>query len=113
MGRGGALKLGICNRIWVNYPFDETVKRIAWLGYDGIEIWGCRPHAYTLDMDEQTLQDRKKAIAEAQLEVPCLTPEQFYPAPYINPASPYEKYRRQSIDILKTSLECAAQFGAP
>jgi protein FrlC len=107
------MKLSICNRIWVNYPFEEAVRRIAWLGYDGIEIWGCRPHAYTLDMDEEAIRDRKRAIVEAGLEIPCLTPEQFYPAPYINPASPYEKYRRQSIGFLKASLDCAAKFGAP
>ena len=99
------MKLSICNRIWCNYPFEEAVKRIARLGYDGIEIWGCRPHAYTLDMDEEAIRDRKRAIVEAELEIPCLTPEQFYPAPYINPASPYEKYRRQSVEFLKASLE--------
>jgi protein FrlC len=107
------MKLSICNRIWCNYPFEEAVKRIASLGYDGIEIWGCRPHAYTFDMDDEAIRDRKRAIAEAGLEVPCLTPDQFYPAPYINPASPYEKYRKQSIEFLKASLDCAAKFGAP
>jgi hypothetical protein len=64
------IRLSICNRIWCNYPFEEAVKRIASLGYDGIGIWGCRPHAYTFDMDDEAIRDRKMAIAEAGLEVP-------------------------------------------
>ena len=107
------MKLAICSRIWVNYPFDEAVKRIAWLGYSAVEIWGCRPHAYTQDMDSETIQERRKSISQARLEVPCLTPDQMYPVPYVNPASMYEKNRRESIEFLKASIDCAAQFGAP
>ena len=107
------MKLAICNRIWVNYPFDEAMKRIAWLGYTAVEIWGCRPHAYTPDMDPDTMQERRKSISQARLEVPCLTPDQMYPVPYVNPASMYEKNRRESIEFLKASIDCAAQFGAP
>ncbi|MGA3405017.1 MAG: sugar phosphate isomerase/epimerase family protein [Candidatus Bathyarchaeia archaeon] len=107
------MKLAICNRIWVNYSFDEAIRRIAWLGYGAVEIWGCRPHAYTRDMDKETMKDRKKSIAQAGLEVPCLTPDQMYPVPYVNPASMYEKQRTESIEFLKASIDCAAQFGAP
>ena len=107
------MKLAICNRIWVNYPFDEAVKRIAWLGYSAVEIWGCRPHAYTPDMDSDTIRERRKSITQARLEVPCLTPDQMYPVPYVNPVSMYEKNRRESIEFLKASIDCAAQFGAP
>lgn len=107
------MKLAICNRIWVNYSFDETVRRIAWLGYEAVEIWGCRPHAYTRDMDRETLEDRKKSIAQAGLKVPCLTPDQMYPVPYVNPASAYKKQRAESLEFLKASIDCAAKLGAP
>ena len=33
--------------VWVpSYTLDETIKRIAGLGYDGIEIGAAAPHAY-------------------------------------------------------------------
>ena len=107
------MKLAICNRIWVNYPFDEAIKRIAWLGYRAVEIWGCRPHAYTRDMDAETMQERKKSIAQAGLCVPCLTPDQMYPVPYVNPVSMYERHRVESLEFLKSTIDCAVQFGAP
>ena len=33
--------------VWVpSYPLDETIERIAKIGYDGIEIGAAAPHAY-------------------------------------------------------------------
>ena len=64
-------------------------------------------------MDRETIQERKKSIAQAGLVVPCLTPDQMYPVPYVNPASVYEKHRTESLEFLKASIDLAAQFGAP
>jgi protein FrlC len=64
-------------------------------------------------MDKETMKDRKQSIAQAGLEVPCLTPDQMYPVPYVNPASMYEKQRAESIEFLKASIDCAAEFGSP
>jgi protein FrlC len=64
-------------------------------------------------MDDQAIQERRHAIEKAGLEISCFTPEHFFPAPHINLASPWPNIRKDSIEYIKASIDCAAKLGAP
>jgi protein FrlC len=106
------LKIGINTRIWASYPFEEMLRRISSIGYKYIEIFGCRPHAFPLDLTDQSIAIKKEAIEKQKLYIACFTPEQFFPVPHINPASSDEKIRKDSILYLKRGIDCAGKFGA-
>ncbi len=102
------MRLAVTNYVYLRYPFEEAVKRIAEAGYDGIEIWGGRPHVYPPDVNEEKAKEIKKLVDDHGLEIVCFTPEQcFYP---VNISSPYEKEREESIEYMKKSIDVAAML---
>ena len=46
--------------VYFYYPLKEAEKRRAEAGYDGVEIWGGRPHAYGDDLSRSEKTDREK-----------------------------------------------------
>ena len=54
------MRISISSFVYYNYSIEETVKRISGCGYQGIEIWGGRQHAYRNDLTEvEILQLRR------------------------------------------------------
>ena len=69
--------------VWVpSYTLDETIKRIAAAGYDGIEIGCAAPHAWPAHLSAERRKDIK-----ALLEGENLTPVSLLPAPGGGPGS--------------------------
>ena len=66
------MKLSISTFPYVNYSLDEAIRRIADLGYDGVEIWGGRPHAYCYDIDNEEATRIRKLVEKLGLEVSVL-----------------------------------------
>lgn len=53
----------------------ETAFRIASVyGFDGIELWGGRPHAYPPDMDDDEIKRIKALRKKYRLDIPMYTP---------------------------------------
>ena len=44
------MKLSLSTFVYFRYPLIEAIRRTAHFGYDGVELWGGRPHAYADDM---------------------------------------------------------------
>ncbi|MDD3544985.1 MAG: hypothetical protein PHG96_06455 [Kiritimatiellae bacterium] len=63
------MKLSLSTFVYVNYALDETIRRVADLGYDGVELWGGRPHAYCDDITPKEAR-RLRALAERTLPPP-------------------------------------------
>ena len=49
--------------VWLPaYPLDETIRRIARIGYDGIEIGAASPHAYPDYLDKSRRTQIKSVL---------------------------------------------------
>ena len=47
------MKFAQSSAVYFNYSLQYAIKDLYSSGYDGIEIWGGRPHMYRNDLDEQ------------------------------------------------------------
>ena len=60
---------GYSTNAYVNYTVEEALKRIAALGFGGVEIMCDRPHLYPPDFDAAALADLKAALDGHRLRV--------------------------------------------
>ena len=105
------MKLSLSTFVYFRYTLVEAIRRTAALGYDAVELWGGRPHAYADDMDTAHLKEIKSAVQDTGLEISNFIPAQFrYP---VNIAIADTAIRRGSLDYLKKSIDAAAALGAP
>jgi fructoselysine 3-epimerase len=105
------VKLSISSFVYLNYPLDEAIRRVAAAGYDAIDIWGGRPHAYRRDLSTEEAASLRRLLAEQGLAVASFIPAQFrYPTSL---CSPIEVVRSDSVAYICDSLENAAALGAP
>ncbi|WP_028266887.1 sugar phosphate isomerase/epimerase family protein [Arthrobacter sp. MA-N2] len=97
--------------VWVpSYTLEETIKRIAKLGYDGIEIGGAAPHAYPAYLGAERRAEIKDLLDEHGLSLSSMLPAPSG-GPGNNPASPYIEERRATIEHYVELAELTAQWG--
>jgi len=105
------MKLSLSSFIYFNYPLDEAIRRTAAAGFDGIDIWGGRPHAYRNDLSEREILALRQLLQDQGLAVASFIPAQFrYPSSL---CSPNETIRQASVRYIQDSIETAAALGAP
>jgi protein FrlC len=97
--------------VWVPaYTLEDTVKRLAGMGYDGIEIGAGAPHAWPPHLTP----DRRKEIREL-LDEHDLALSSMLPAPSggsgNNPVSPMALERSGTIEHYKELVDLTAQWG--
>lgn len=105
------MKIGIVSGVYLNYPLEEAVQRVADAGYDSIDVWSGRPHAYRHDFTRAQLKDVSRQIAERGLEVSSFLPA-FYRYPY-SLSNPNEIVRQDSVQYMKECMDNAVALGAP
>jgi protein FrlC len=105
------VRLSVSTFVYLNFPLDEAIRRIAGFGYDGVEIWGGRPHAYPSDLDAEEIVSLRELSAELGIEVSGFIPAQFrYPT---NLCIGNERIRQDSVCYIQDGIEVAASLGAP
>ena len=57
------------------WPIEKSFEVASKFGYDGIEIWGGRPHAYAPDMRPEDIQKIKDLSAKYNLHIVSFEPE--------------------------------------
>ena len=88
------MKFALQSFIYSNYSLQYAIRSLGRLGYDGIAVWGGRPHMYRQDLHAQ-LGEIRDLLAEFRMEVCHIVPAQFrYPSLL---ASSNEKVRRDSV----------------
>ena len=103
-------KFAQSSAVYFNYTLEYAIKNLSELGYDGIEIWGGRPHAYRDDLLEDMASLRRL------LEKKNLTVCNFIPAQFRYPSllcSDNERVRQDSIGYIADALRNAAALGSP
>ena len=114
------MKLAFSSNAYMKFSIEETIRRIAAIGYTGLEVLADVPHAWPAGL----LEDRKRAIREclarhgmaianvnAFMMNAVADPRQPYWHPsWIEPDSHYRAIRREHT---KRALALAAELGSP
>lgn len=104
------MKFAQSSFVYFNYSLPDAIQRLARFGYDGIEIWGGRPHMYRDDLNDQ-LDEITRLLAQNNLTVCNFIPAQFrYPSIL---CSLNETVRRDSVAYIKSAMDNATRVGAP
>jgi fructoselysine 3-epimerase len=99
--------------VWVPaYTIEETIKRIARIGYDGIEIGAAAPHAYPSHLNKDRRKAIKKVLDDHGIGVSSMLPAPGG-GPGFNVASPLPEERREAVDQYKQVIELCSDLGGP
>lgn len=98
--------------VWVpSYPLDEAIRRIAAIGYDGIEIGCAAPHAWPAHLSAARRRELRGLLQTEGLEVASLLPAPGG-GPGNNPASPLPEERAATIAHYKEVVDLAHDLGS-
>ncbi len=86
----------------------ECAKRY---GFDGIEIWGGRPHAYAPDADADKIAEIKALQKKYRLEIPMFCPDGLNQNKRLTVKDPKE--RADALGFVKKNIDVAAQIECP
>ena len=114
------MKLAFSSNAYLRYSIEETIARIASLGYTGIELLADVPHAWPAGLLEVQKQSIRNALAKHRLTISNINafmmnavadPRQpyWYPS-WIEPDPHYRAIRREHT---KRALQLARDLGAP
>lgn len=97
---------------WVpSYSLDETIRRIAAIGYDGIEIGCAAPHAWPAHLSKTRRAELRFLMADMGLKPVSLLPAPGG-GPGNNPASLLPEERTATIAHYKEVVDLAHDLGA-
>jgi len=114
------MKLAFSTNAYLNHSFPDTARRLAAIGYTGLELMADVPHAwpaYLLESQKQVIRDAMKEHGLAFSNVNAFMmhavddPRQKYWHP--SWIEPDVNYRRVRIEHTKRALSLAAELGAP
>jgi protein FrlC len=105
------MKIGNVSGVYLNYPIEEAVRRIAAAGYDSIDVWSGRPHIYRHDFTGEELRHLCQWIDKSGLTVSSFLPA-FYRYPY-SLSSPNDIVRQDSVQYMKECMDNAVELGSP
>ena len=98
--------------VWLpSYPLEEVIKRLAIIGYDGVEIGCAAPHAWPDFLNKERRSFLKKTLDENNIKASSLLPAPGG-GPGNNPASIYEEERLFTINHYKDVIDLAYDLGA-
>ncbi len=104
------MKFSQSSAVYFNYSLQYAIKDLSRLGYDGIEVWGGRPHMYRGDLDAE-LPQIKSLLKEYNLEICNFIPAQFrYPSIL---CSQNETVRTDSVEYICQAIDNAVSIGSP
>lgn len=104
------MKYGLFTCPYQRLTLEKAFADAADFGYDYIELWGGRPHAYAPDLLRGEISDVQRLIERYEIPVEIYTPEHnAYPFNYmIGSESQWE----DSIAYLKSAISCGKALNA-
>jgi sugar phosphate isomerase/epimerase len=114
------MKLAFSTNAYLNFSFAEAVRRLAVIGYHGVEIMADVPHAWPAFLLEEQKQAIRNALAKNKLAISNINsfmmhaindPRQRYWHP--SWIEPDRHYRQIRIDHTMRALTLAKELGAP
>lgn len=114
------MKLAFSSNAYLRFTFAEAARRIAAIGYRGIEIMADVPHAWPAFLLDEQKRDLKKALDDNGLAISNVNAfmmnaindarQRYWHPSWIEPD---RHYRQVRIDHTKRALDLAAELGAP
>jgi sugar phosphate isomerase/epimerase len=114
------MKLAFSSNAYLRYSIEETIARVASLGYPGIELLADVPHAWPAGLLEVQKQSIRDALAKHKLTISNINAfmmnaiadprQQYWHPSWIEPDSHYRAIRREHT---KRALYLARDLGAP
>lgn len=99
--------------VWVPaYPLEEVIKRLARIGYDGIEIGAAAPHAYPDYMTPDAIKSVRMALDDNGIACSSMLPAPGGGAGF-NVASANTLERAAAVDQYKKVADLCRAWGAP
>ncbi|MGA8479918.1 MAG: sugar phosphate isomerase/epimerase [Chthoniobacterales bacterium] len=94
-----------------SYPLDEAIRRIAAIGYDGVEIGCAAPHAWPAYLNKERRAELRNLMETCGLQTVSLlaTPGG---GPGFNPASPLAEEREATVRYYNEVIDLALDLGA-
>ena len=103
------MQIGMFTSGYQRNKIEDIFEDASRFGYDYIEHWGGRPHAYTNDLDEKNINYLKKLSEKYEIPIKVFTPEHnMYPYNYMIGS---ESQRKDSINYLKNSMDVGKKLG--
>src|SRR3954471_24104595 len=104
------MKIGLFTSGYQRNPLEHAFEDAKRFGYDYIELWGGRPHAFAPDLKNGDINIIKKLIDKYEMPVRLYTPEHnAYPYNFMIGT---EQMRQDAIGYLKLSMDMAKEMGA-
>ena len=93
------------------YPLDEAIRRIAAIGYDGVEIGCAAPHAWPAYLSKERRAELRNLLEASGLQAVSLLPTPGG-GPGFNPASPLPEEREATVRYYNEVIDLASDLGA-
>lgn len=113
------MKLAFSTNAYLKYPFDEALRRLAAIGYSGVEIMADVPHAWPAFLLDEQKQGIRDALAKNRLAISNINSFMMHAVNdrrqrYWHPSwiEPDPNYRAVRIDHTMRSLTLARELGA-
>lgn len=104
------MKIGMFTSGYQRNPFEHCFIDAKRFGYDYIELWGGRPHAFAPDLAAGDIEEVKRLIEKYEMPVLGYTPEHnAYPYNFMIGS---EAQRRDAVRYLKLCLNMAKEMHA-
>lgn len=102
------MKIGMFTSGYQRNPLEHCFIDAKRFGYDYIELWGGRPHAYAPDLKAGDVNEVRRLIDKYEMPVRGFTPEHnAYPYNYMIGT---EAMRRDAVDYLKLCIDMAKEM---
>lgn len=105
------MKTAVLSILFCRYPLEPMFRAVSRIGFDGLDLYGGRPVAYTYDMDQVRISEVLRLAEKYGLELPMYTPE-LLAYPYNIPSSDRVE-RKATLEYLLHSLSTAAKLHIP
>ncbi len=104
------MKIGLFTSGYQRNPLEQAFIDAKRFGYDYIELWGGRPHAYAPDLKAGDINIVRQLIDKYEMPVIGYTPEHnAYPYNFMIGS---ESQRQDAVNYLKLSMDMAKEMGA-
>lgn len=104
------MKIGMFTSGYQRNPLEHCFIDAKRFGYDYIELWGGRPHAFAYDLKAGDIKQVRSLIDKYEMPVVGFTPEHNgYPYNYMIGS---EAMRQDAVEYLKTAMDMAKEMGA-
>ncbi len=104
------MKLATATSVLYQYSLRDAIPVIAETGFDGLDIWGGRPHVYRQDFSQVELKELCQVIYDYGLVVSSFMPA-FYRYPH-SLSNPNPRVRQDSLEYMRQCIDNAAVLGA-